>query len=173
MKILIIFFLFHSLLFNQEIELVQKNEFYDYTNVVDTIDGNTYIKYFLPHQNGGNGLYCYLYKNNAPRDVVFVSVGELVTNENLEKVKLDNNTNPTFIRIINHFGSTFGAFKHIIVWHDGNYWRITKTPFIWAELVDVNKDGIYEFHELYNEDQYDEPRIYSFVNGGFIPFKSK
>jgi|GEM_PF-5488516 len=171
--ILSIFFISSSVIFCEDILLTQKDRHYDFANHSDTLDSEHHlsIKYYT--DKNSVDLYIYLYKGDEIRDMVYVEVGEFIPDRKVKKQKINKSIYPTFIKSIGRTGSTFGAYTHIIVWHDENYWRITKTPFIWAELVDVNKDGIYEFHELYNEDQYDEPRIYSFVNGGFIPFKSK
>lgn len=63
-------------------------------------------------------------------------------------------------------GSTYGAQSIIIIWFDGDDWRVTRDFFQRAFIEDRDKDGIYEIVEYYHS-KNKKGDIYRFKRGNF------
>lgn len=124
------------------------------------IDEKVKLEY---HLDEDLNLYISLLLNDNTIDITVIETGDTSSISPINEVKL-HKSGSCWIQQINHFGSTFGAYKHIIICNDNEYgWSIIKTPFVRGELVDVNDDGIFEFIDDFKNDD----KVYQYNLSGF------
>jgi hypothetical protein len=80
--------------------------------------------------------------------------------------KLSNGIFKEYVIQTYDLGSTYGAQSLIIIWFDGDEWRVTRDIFQRAFIEDRNKDGIYEIVEYYHS-KNKKGDVYRFTDGNF------